>query len=206
MKCREIQNYYWEHQARALPPRLLTKIDEHLASCPECARHFEACRGVDRQLAQLGQIEPSPHFDQRLQAKLDAASGKAARPARLSFWLRPQYASALAVILIGIASLWIGFHHKGILSSHGNQDIALQPPGEPASLLPAVAPPLGPTAAPDAALQAPANTPVAEEDQISEEDMALIENLELLQNYELLKSLDSNQNASGEESGAESIK
>lgn len=200
MQCRDVQHYYWQYQARSLSAGLMSEIDAHLATCPECTLQFEACRDIDRQLAQLEEIEPSPYFDQKLKVKLDAASEKSAQPFRFSFWFRPRSVMAFSVFLIALASLWIGLRYQQSSSAPGGQEIAVRTPPANPGRPPIAATPGMPATTPIAALPQPAepSTAISAEDDIPAEDVALLKDMELLQNYDLLKSMEFSQDDSEE--------
>jgi hypothetical protein len=199
MNCQKIQEAYWDYHAQRLPARLTAGIDSHLKACPACSSHYETFKAVDGELEQLGDIEPSAYFDQKLNARLDALiEGKSNRPA-WRFWLRPQYVAGFAVLLIALGSVWIWVHHQWNTNPTTSNLAKVQPPEAKPSLGHSQNHDIAPSGQKEAATvrHEPSNENSADDELIPQEDMAVVENMDLLKNYDLIKNIDFSQEHSG---------
>jgi anti-sigma factor RsiW len=97
MKCDEIRELMPDLAAGLDAPTPETK--EHLRTCVECARTLEEFRQTITLLDEWQAPEPSPYFDNRLQARL--REEMAQRPAGWMRWFRkPALAVSFAVIML----------------------------------------------------------------------------------------------------------
>jgi len=98
MDCKMALEHLLEHAEGKSTP-----ASEHVRSCASCAKEAESLRATLALMDEWTAPEPSPYFDQRLQARLREEREKA--PAGLFAWLRkPALAAAFAVVMAaGIA-------------------------------------------------------------------------------------------------------
>lgn len=81
-----------------------TPASEHVRSCASCAKQVEELRATMSLLDEWAAPEPTPYFDQRLQARLREEREKA--PAGFLGWLRrPALAAGFAALLVAGAAL-----------------------------------------------------------------------------------------------------
>lgn len=188
MTCQKVQEHFWEYSRRELSENVGRLIDAHLQSCKACAAEFDQFSRVEAALEGLPDIEPSPHFDQKLNAKL-ASIGRQTRSSGLWIpWWKDRYVWSFAVVLLATVALWIGFRHQqgreltsmeAVIQMQDNYlgKKSLTPKNE--------------VAVQERALEvgSPASEEL-EEEGIPEEDLAVVENFDLLQNYDFLKKFD----------------
>ncbi len=92
------------------------EVNEHIASCKDCAVHLSDLQKTMALLDEWQAPEPSPYFDTRLQARLreersqeSSKEEETAHPAAAWFrWLyRPAWAGSLAAVIF-VAALLVG--------------------------------------------------------------------------------------------------
>ena len=102
MNCKEIRELLPDVAADMAAATLQPEVNQHIASCNDCAAHL---RGLQKTMALLDEWqapEPSPYFDTRLQARLrEERREEMARPHAAWFqWLRrPAWAVSLAAVV-----------------------------------------------------------------------------------------------------------
>jgi len=98
------------------------EVQEHIASCDDCAAHLRDLQKTMALLDEWQAPEPSPYFDTRLQARLRE---EMARPQAAWFgWLRrPAWAMSLAAVIFA-GALVVG--NKSYISQ--TEAIATKPP------------------------------------------------------------------------------
>ncbi len=85
-----------------LPAEAAATLEAHLPGCEDCGAALAAQRGIDRGLAELPRIEPTPQFEARFWARL--ARANTAAPARS----RRAWFPELALAAAGVAALlWL---------------------------------------------------------------------------------------------------
>ncbi|HYX69615.1 MAG TPA: hypothetical protein VE825_10815 [Terriglobales bacterium] len=100
MDCKMAVEYLLEHAEGKSTP-----ASEHVASCTHCAQEVESLRATMAVLDEWTAPEPSPYFDQRLQAHLREERQKA--PAGWLAWLRrPVAAVGFAALLVAGVALY----------------------------------------------------------------------------------------------------
>lgn len=93
MNCKEAIEYLLEHAEGKSTP-----ASEHVRSCASCTKEVESLRATLAMLDEWTAPEPTPYFDQRLQARLREERENA--PAGFFAWLRkPALAAVFAVVL-----------------------------------------------------------------------------------------------------------
>ncbi len=192
MTCKEIRDNFWSYERSELPADLARSITTHLQTCSVCAAEFEQFRHVDSALAGFPAVEPSPYFDQKLNARLNEIERRSSVWDALGIWLRDRYVWTFAALFLVATGLWLGFRlqqSRELDSMEAVLEVQEKYLGpkdslttEPKSKVAISKPKAGTT--PQEEL------PEAEEDLIPEEDLAVVENLELLQNYEFIRQFD----------------
>ncbi len=195
MSCQKIQEELWEYQNQQLSADLMRGTAEHLKSCAACALQFENFKLVDAELAHLDEIEPSPFFNQRLDANLDALLPKRTWAGFLAFRLKDRYALSFVVLFIATVIVWVGFRHKQAekLSSmeellKAQQKYLGDMEGSPKEVVQEMAVPREGLSQTESKGQTENFKP--EEDFIPEEDRAVVENLDLLENYDFIQQIE----------------
>ena len=194
MNCQTVQENFWGYQHDQLAADLRLETSHHLKACLSCAAKFEGFRQVDIELNRLGEIEPSPYFDQKLNAKLDGLETRHTWLGGVLFWLKDRYALSFVLLLITTVSLWVGFRHQQAQKLNSMDEVLKVQEkylgsGRKSTGQTVPAPLIGerpPTAKPGTDLESVSNG----EEAIPEEDLAVVENYELLQNYDFLKKFD----------------
>jgi len=195
MNCQKVQENFWEYQHNQLAADLTLQTSHHLRACPSCASEFESYQQVDIELDRFREIEPSPYFDQKLNAKLDGLEKQHIWLGGVVFWLKDRYALSFVLLLITTVSVWVGFRHQQARKLNSMEEVLkvqdryLNNSGK--STGQTVSPPSimeNPSSAPDKStdLESASN----QEEAIPDEDLAVVENYELLQNYDFLKKFD----------------
>jgi Putative zinc-finger len=197
MTCQKIREYFWEYQRRQLSGELMGSLDRHLRSCEACAAEFDQFQQIDQALESLPAIEPSPYFDQKLNASLADIPTSSARWGFLNPWWKDRYVWTFALLLLATVGLWLGFRHQQSRQLRTMEDAlkvqddflgkkdALEMPQKAETAIHKKAPGL---LAPAPEVQGTASE--SEEELIPESDLPVVENLDLLQDYEFLKKFD----------------
>jgi len=190
MNCQKVRENLWEYQHQQVSTDLGHEITEHLSSCPACSLQLQQLKQVEAELDCLIDVESSPYFDQKLDAKLNAQSRSTAIWGnRVFFWLNGRYALSFILLLLTTAAVWIGFRHQQArrlnsleevlevqdryLGSSGGLRILDSASRATTSIQPA-----------------PASERAVQEEEIPEGDLAVLKNFDLLQNYDFLKNFD----------------
>ncbi len=100
MDCKQAHEYLLEQAEGKSTP-----ASEHVAACSKCTQEVESVRATMALLEEWAAPEPSPYFDQRLQAYLREERQKA--PAGILGWLRrPALAVGFAALLVAGVALF----------------------------------------------------------------------------------------------------
>ena len=200
MTCQNIRENLWGYHHRQIPDDLARSMRSHFETCFACAAELQQFRQVDGALDGLAAIEPSPYFDQKLNAKLDEAERESFGWGWAGAWLKDPYLWTFVTLFLAATGLWLGFRYqqgeqlRSMEEVVRIQDENLRPQRSP---VPGVA--VSPqTNAEVASVAEPSEQPVNGEDTISDEDLAVVENLELLQDYDFLKDLATDKANGGE--------
>jgi hypothetical protein len=107
MNCQKVKENLLEYQHDQLSQDLKREIAEHVGSCSSCGVQFRQFQQVEAELDRLAEIEPSPYFDQKLNAKLDELM-KPSAPwgSRLFLWLQDRYALSFVLLLLTTLGAW----------------------------------------------------------------------------------------------------
>ena len=196
MTCQKIREYFWEYQRRQLSVELMASLDRHLRSCEACAAEFDQFQQIDQALESLPAIEPSPYFDQKLNASLAEIRTSSARWGFLHPWWKDRYVWTFALLLLATVGLWLGFRHQQSRQLRTMEDAlkvqddflgkkeALEMPRKTETAIREKAPGL---LVPAPEVQGTASG--SEEELIPERDLPVVENLDLLQDYEFLEEI-----------------
>jgi predicted anti-sigma-YlaC factor YlaD len=125
------------NQIRELLPDIVTsagmdaatlqpEVENHIASCNDCATHLRDLQKTMALLDEWQAPEPSPYFDTRLQARLreERREEMARQHAGWLSWLRrPAWATSLAAVIVA-GALMVG--NKSYISQ--TETIATKPP------------------------------------------------------------------------------
>jgi anti-sigma factor RsiW len=106
------------------------EVDQHIASCKDCATHLRDLQKTMALLDEWQAPEPSPYFDTRLQARLsEERREEMARPHSAAGWFswlrRPAWAMSLATVMFA-GALVVGIANKSYFVEPGT--IATNPP------------------------------------------------------------------------------
>jgi hypothetical protein len=200
MTCQSIRENLWGYHHRQIPDDLARSMSSHFETCSACAAELQQFRQVDGALDGLAAIEPSPYFDQKLNAKLDEAERESFGWGWAGAWLKDPYLWTFVTLFLAATGLWLGFRYQQGQQLRSMEEVVriqdenLRPQRSP---VPGVA--VSPqTNAEVASVAEPSEQPVNGEDTISDEDLAVVENLELLQDYDFLKDLATDKANGGE--------
>jgi hypothetical protein len=197
MTCQKIREYFWEYQRRQLPAELAGSLDKHLRSCKACAAEFDQFQQIDQALDSLPAIEPSPYFDQKLNASLAEVRMPSGRWGLSNPWWRDGYVWTFALLLLATVGLWLGFRHQQSRQLRTMEDalkvqdefLGKKPPPE----MPQKAETAIREKTPSSLVSVPEDqgrSSSSDEELIPEDDLAVVKNLELLENYDLLTTFD----------------
>jgi len=190
MTCHNVRENFGGYHYRQIPDDLARSIRNHLETCSACTAELEQFQQVDAALDGCAAIEPSPYFDQKLNARLDEAERESSGWAWVGVWLKDRYLWTFVTLFLTATGLWLGFRHQQGEELRTMEDVVriqdenLRPRK---SSDPSVS--VSPQTNSEVASAEPSQTPAHAEDTISDEDLTVLENLELLQNYEFLKDL-----------------
>ena len=200
MTCHNVRESLWGYFHRQIPDELARSMQSHLETCSACAAELQQFKQVDGALDGFESIEPSPYFDQKLNAKLDDAEREASGWGWVGVWLRDRYLWTFVTLFLAATGLWLGFRHQqgeelGTMEDVVRiQDENLRPKRNPD---PAVT--VSPQTNREVAIVSEQPRPTTEaEDTISDDDLAVVENLDLLQDYDFLKDLAAGNGNGGE--------
>ena len=190
MNCQNVRENLWGYHYRQIPDDLAHSMRGHLETCSDCAAELQQLKQVDGALDGFAAIEPSPYFDQKLNAKLDEADRESSGWGWVGVWLKDRYLWTFVTLFLAATGLWLGFRHQQGEELRSLEDVVriqdenLRPERSPG---PSVA--VSPQTNAGVASVEPSQPPANGEDTISDEDLAVVENLELLQDYDFLKDL-----------------
>ena len=198
MTCQNFRENLWGYHYRQIPDDLARSMRSHLETCSACSAELQQFKQVDGALDGFAAIEPSPYFDQKLNARLNEAERGSSGWGWVGVWLKDQYLWTFVTLFLATMGLWLGFRHQQGKELRSMDDVVriqdenLRPrrSSDPS----VVAPPQ--TNNEVASVKEPAQPSPNGEDTISDEDLAVVENLELLQDYDFLRDL-ATENASG---------
>jgi len=190
MNCQKVRENLWEYQRQQLSADLGHEITEHLSSCPTCSVQLQQLKQVQAELDCLVDVEPSPYFDQKLDAKLNGQSRSPVMWAnRLFCWLNGRYALSFLLLLLTTAGAWIGFRHQQARRLNSLEDV-LEVQNRYLGSSTRLRIPDSASRTATSIRQAPASNTSAQEEEIPEGDLAVLKNYDLLQNYDFLKNFD----------------
>ena len=195
MNCQETKEILLEYQHGHLSRDLRAGVAEHLRTCSLCSPQFQQLQQIEAELDRWVEIDPSPYFDQKLNAKLhELVKPPATWNSRLFFWLHDRYALTFVLLLLTTLGTWVGFRHQQAQKLKSMKDVlevqerylgsSKAPVGETGER-----PPLR-SAEPTPSTQGRIDAASAEDEPIPEADLAVLENYELLQDYDFLKNFD----------------
>jgi Putative zinc-finger len=188
MNCQQVRENFWEYQRRQLARELAERVGTHLQSCAACALEFDRFQQVDESLEGFPSIEPSPYFDQKLNARMATLNQQ--RSSFLGPWWKDRYVWTFAVLFLVAVGLWLGFRHQQSRRLNSMEDVLNVQDGYLGNQETQTTPRPGVAIkeeSPDIAKPEPGGN---EEELIPEDDLAVVENLELLQNYDFLSKFD----------------
>jgi hypothetical protein len=124
MDCREFRRNHVAFVDDLLPGIDLVRMQCHLLECDRCSHHDTLVRRALLVVRNVPEIEPSPEFSQRLQARLEALKHEAPVVDRGYFRSRPGAFVALAsgVLAAGVLAIMVSQH-----PSEAPRDLALAP-------------------------------------------------------------------------------
>lgn len=199
MTCQNVSENLWGYHHRQIPDDLARSMRSHLEACSACATELQQFMQVDGALDGFAEIELSPYFDQKLNAKLDEAERGSSGWGWVGVWLKDRYLWTFVTLFLAATGLWLGFRHQQGEQLRSMEDVVriqdenLRPQR---STVPGVTVPQ--TNGEVASVAEPAQPSANGEDTISDEDLAVVENLELLQDYDFLKDLAADKANGGE--------
>ncbi|HLX82563.1 MAG TPA: hypothetical protein VKR59_01610 [Terriglobales bacterium] len=118
--------------ASTMEPEVKQDVNQHIASCDDCAAHLRDFQKTMALLDEWQAPEPSAYFDTRMQARLrEVVAEETASPHGASTWLgwlhRPAWAMSLAAVLFaGALTIGIGIGNKSYFVETGA--ISTNPP------------------------------------------------------------------------------
>ena len=194
MTCQNVRENLWGYSRCQLSDDLALSMRSHIESCAACAGELERFRAVDRALDDLTSMEPSPYFNQRLNARLDEIKGNSVK-GWVGVWLRDRYLWTFATLFVAFAGLWLGFRHRQNEQLRSMEEVVrlqdenLRPEQTPGRVGNGTAQTSRENNVGKAGRSDPSRLKGEGEETISDEDLAVVENFELLQDYEFLKDL-----------------
>ncbi len=112
MTCQKVRENLWDYHRGQVSSETAHSVRSHLETCSDCAAELHLFKQVDGALDGLAVMEPSPYFDQKLNAKLDEAERESSGWGWASVWLRDRYLWTFVTLFLAVMSLWLGFRHK----------------------------------------------------------------------------------------------
>ena len=196
MTCHKIREQFWEYQRGRLSEELLGSLENHLRTCQACAAEFSQLQNVDQLLESLPAIEPSPYFEQRLNARLKELERQSSSKTFLSQWWKDRYVWTFALLLVATVGLWLGFRHQQSQQLNSMEAVIKVQDDYLGKKKPSETPhnaeivirekPAGLVIQKESGEEAVS----AEDESIPDEDLEIVENFELLENYEFLRKFD----------------
>lgn len=173
MNCYEREKLF-AYAQQMLEPVEAEEVRSHLATCAQCGQVVEEYRKLDSALEEWAAPEPSPWFDARVRARVEA-SGKEGSGLLGFGRLRLLAASVLSVVLI--VTGFIVFHQRRARKASGPVASCALPQASQA-------------AHQAAGTEQAQSKPLAAEDELKmDENLSVLENYEMLANFEVLSEL-----------------
>ena len=123
MNCLKIQHELWEFNQGSLSEEISLEISRHLEACRECTSFLESLKQVGLELNHYGELNPSPYFDQKLNARLDEAGRESSWSRLTAFVFRQRYALSFALLLVTTVGVWVGFRHQQAAKLNSLEDV-----------------------------------------------------------------------------------
>lgn len=108
MNCQTVQKLYLSYIDKDLPDVDLVQVQEHLCSCPECAKKVDLLREIYQPKGKLQKIEPPPFLWQNLYLKISKQEEKKAMFSYSEKLL--QFATNLGIAIVFIISITLGIY------------------------------------------------------------------------------------------------
>ncbi len=112
--CRRCRELLGAHLFGQLEPEEDAELRQHLENCPQCRAEEADLRAVaellDEDAEYLSAEEPPPHLKEKVVAEVFGDDARGSSRTRIPF---AAAAAAIAVVLVGAASLFIGFSGSG---------------------------------------------------------------------------------------------
>lgn len=109
MTCKEVENRLPAYPDNILSPEEKKHIEEHLASCPRCAKALADLQKTGEQLRELDEMEPPPFFKQKVMARVREEARQKEGIVRKLFY--PLYIKVpmhtLATVLVAVLAFYI---------------------------------------------------------------------------------------------------
>src|ERR1035438_4004029 len=116
MMCEKLRDDFMEAVLSG-PETVSPQLQEHLQSCPACARELASFQQTMSVLDEWQAPEPSPYFSSRLRARMREAT--AMQPSGWLAWLRRPVAAAAAAVLVAAGAGLIGRWGGGVSPGRG---------------------------------------------------------------------------------------
>ncbi|MBC7361023.1 MAG: zf-HC2 domain-containing protein [Candidatus Aminicenantes bacterium] len=114
MNCNKARQLFSAFLEAELKPEEATRVQAHLAQCPDCGSLFEVIKNLDRSLKNLPEVEPAPELinslyliPEKVGAKTKARGRK--RFFSWKFWLSPAFQPVLTSVTVILMALSIIF-------------------------------------------------------------------------------------------------
>ena len=120
MKCQERENLFL-FLNQMLGPDEAERVRRHLADCAECAQVAEEYRKLDSALDDWVAADPSPWFDARLRARVEASVQKKSWP--FGFGLARALAAGVAVIVLIVVAVVVFSHQEVVEINHPTSNL-----------------------------------------------------------------------------------
>jgi hypothetical protein len=195
MTCQKVRENLWDYHRGEVSSETAHSVRSHLETCSECTAELQLFKQVGGALDGLAVMEPSPYFDQKLNAKLDEAERESSGWGWAGVWLKDRYLWTFVTLFLAVTSLWLGFRYKQGEELRSMEDVVrIQDENLPSNKRSDPGATVSPqTNTETAVVPELARPSVATEEAISDEDLAVVENFELLQDYDFLKELSADQ-------------
>ena len=104
MDCENIKGLLLEYVYDELDPAGRRKVEEHVRSCPECARELAEMEATLGAVRTMEEPEMPPYLNTRVKATI-ASEAPVEKKSILAVLMRPRYAAAAAVVLAATVAI-----------------------------------------------------------------------------------------------------
>lgn len=105
MNCRKCERYFSAYMDNQIDDKQRGQFERHLESCSRCAEEFARFKRVVTLTVETPMIQPSPHFERSLKAKL--ANNESDAQSRSTYHWNYAFAFVMLCLLIALTGIYV---------------------------------------------------------------------------------------------------